>query len=194
MAMTQLGNGLYDTNQHEDALPVQEAVLSMRLRLGTSEYFILVAKGNLANSYQMLGRLDETLRMRRDVYSGRLKLLGEEHLQTLQEAYNYATSLTTLKRFEEAKLLLRKTIPVARHVLGESHEVTLRTRSIYAQALYRDEGATLNDLRESMTTFEDAERIARRVLGGTHPLAKDIERDLRNAREALAARETPGSG
>merc|ERR1712154_176294 len=129
----------------------------------------LVAKGNLANSYQMLGRLDETLRMRRDVYSGRLKLLGEEHLQTLQEAYNYATSLGSLGRFEETKSLLLRTMPVTRRVIGESHELTLRTRSIYAQALYRDEGATLDDLRESVTTFEDAERIARRVLGGTRP-------------------------
>ena len=64
-------------------------------------------------------------------------------------------------------------------------------RSVYAQALYRDDGATLDDLRESVETFEDVGRIARRVLGGAHPMSKDNEVDLRNAREALAARETP---
>ena len=64
-------------------------------------------------------------------------------------------------------------------------------RSIYAQALYRDDGATLDDLRESVETFEDVARIARRVLGGAHPMSKDNAYDLRNAREALAARETP---
>ena len=43
-----------------------------------------------------------------------------------------------------------------------------------------------------MTTLEDAERIARRVLGGAHPRAVDIEADLREARAALAAREGGG--
>ena len=56
--------------------------------------------------------------------------------------------------------------------------------------LYNDTGATLDDLREAVTTFEDAGRIARRVLGGAHPIARSIETNLRNARAALHARET----
>ena len=44
-----------------------------------------------------------------------------------------------------------------------------------------------------MTTLDDAERIARRVLGGSYPLTTWIEDDLRNARAALRARETPVS-
>ena len=53
-----------------------------------------------------------------------------------------------------------------------------------------DAGATLDDLREAVTTLEAAERTARRVLGGSHPLTVDIEDDLQNARAALHARET----
>ena len=41
-----------------------------------------------------------------------------------------------------------------------------------------------------MTTLEDVERTARRVLGAAHPDVIGIERSLRNAR-ALHARETP---
>ena len=52
-------------------------------------------------------------------------------------------------------------------------------------------GATLDDVREAVTTLEDAERTARRVLGGAHPLTMVIERALQNARAALRARETP---
>ena len=52
-----------------------------------------------------------------------------------------------------------------------------------------DDAATLGDLREAVTTLEDAERIARRVLGGAHPLVAQIGPCLRNARAALAARE-----
>ena len=86
--------------------------------------------------------------------------------------------------------LLRKTIPVARRVLGESHQLPLKMRWHYAGALY-DEDAKLDDLREAVTTLEDTERIARRVLGGAHPLAVHIEESLQEARAALRARETP---
>jgi hypothetical protein len=52
-----------------------------------------------------------------------------------------------------------------------------------------DPGATLDDLREAVTTLEDTERSARRVMGGAHPTAMGIERTLKEARAALRARE-----
>ena len=62
-------------------------------------------------------------------------------------------------------------------------------RSIHAAALCNDTSATLNDFREAVTTLEDAERTARRVLGSVHPLTKAIEDGLRDARAAPRARE-----
>jgi len=56
----------------------------------------------------------------------------------------------------------------------------------YAKALCLDANATLDDVREAVTTLEDAERIARRVFGGAHPMTVDIGRTLQNARAALA--------
>ena len=56
------------------------------------------------------------------------------------------------------------------------------------------DGATHEDLREAVTTLEETERIARRVLGGAHPLVVRIEFVLRQSRAALRARETPSSG
>ena len=53
------------------------------------------------------------------------------------------------------------------------------------------EGATLDDLREAVTTLEDAGRIARRVLGGAHPTTTGIREDFCDALAALHARETP---
>ena len=61
----------------------------------------------------------------------------------------------------------------------------------YAKALFADPAATLDDLREAVTTLEETTRTAQRVLGGAHPTAVDIEVSLRNARAALATRETP---
>ena len=62
----------------------------------------------------------------------------------------------------------------------------LTMRWIYVMALYKDDGATLDDLREAVTTLEDAERIARRVLGDAHPLTVGIEVDFDRARGTAA--------
>ena len=64
-------------------------------------------------------------------------------------------------------------------------------RWTYAQAIFMDDGTTLDDLREAVTTLEDTEQTARRVLGGAHPLTTSLEGDLQDARAALRARETP---
>ena len=64
-------------------------------------------------------------------------------------------------------------------------------RKQHAQSLYRPKNATLDDLREAVTTLEDTARTIRRVLGGAHPETPWVEHHLRNARAALRARETP---
>ena len=186
--MNVLAGGLLGADHHEDALSIQEAELAMERRLGASEYNILVMQGNLAMTYARLGRVEQALQIERDIYRGRLKLNGEEHEDTLTAANNYANSLVYLRRFEEAKALLRKMIPVARRVLGERNQTTLMTRWNYAVALCKDDGATLDDLREGVTMLEDAERTARRVLGGANPLVGDIETCLRVSRAVLADR------
>ena len=193
-AMSVLGNGLCDADHHEDAVSVKEAELAMLRRLGAPEGCILVAQSNLAISYEKLGRDEEALRMSRDVYSRRLNLHGEEDEETLAAAYNHAYYLCSLQRYAEAKSLLRRTLPVARRVLGEGHRLTFKMSWKYGDALYKDAGATLDDLREAVTSLEDVERTARRVLGGAHPLTSVIEVELRLARAALTARETPGPG
>ena len=190
-AMNILGNGLHDAGQFEDSLSVKEAELSMAQRFGDSESNMLITQGNLANAYAILGRQEEALRMRRKVYSGFLKLYGEEHEDTLREGDNYTLSLLGLKRFDQAKTMLCRMMPVARRALGPSHRTTLRMSWHFAMVIYENDRATLDDLREAVTTLADAGRIARRVLGGAHPLTVGIEGTLRKARAALRARETP---
>ena len=76
-------------------------------------------------------------------------------------------------------------MPVAKRVLGESHRITLTMRKFYAVALVIDDSSALDDLREAVTTVEDAERIARRVFGGAHPLTGELERQLQLSRDSL---------
>ena len=107
---------------------------------------------------------------------------------------NYAYALVQLRRFEEAKTLLRKLMPAAQRILGDNGYITLSMRSIYAEALYRAEGAPLDDLREAVATLEETDRTARRVLGGTHPFTGQVGDRLLEARAALRAREPPPPG
>ena len=99
--------------------------------------------------------------------------------------------MMTVGRDAEAKAFTRNRTPVTRRALGDNNDVTLKMRRYYAIALYRDAGASLNDLREAVTTLEDVVPIARRVLGGAHPVVSTLEESLRDARAALRAREAP---
>ena len=169
---------------------------------------MLTAKERNALKLKQLNppRLGKALRLQRDVYEGFLKLNGEEHFETLRAANNLAVTLSELQppSYKEVKALLRRTLPVAGCVLGkdvyngESEStyngrfgIVLKMRWVYAEALYKDAGATLAELREAVTTLEDTKRIAQRVLGGAHPLTMDIEYDLRDGRDALYARGLP---
>ena len=191
MAMGELGSGLYNACHFVDAMSVCEAQLSMERRLGWPEGEILVVQGNLANTYQLLGR-SEALRLRKNVYCGYVRIFGIEHRRTLLAAGNYAVLLVHLERFEEAKELLHRIMPVARRVLEESDEQMLRMRWNYAMTLYKDTGsATLGDLREAVNMLEDLTTTARRVLGGANPLTGGIENSLLTSRAALGVCEPP---
>ena len=190
-AMSVLGNGLDAVGHNADALVVQEAELAMKRRLGVSENAILNTQNNIANTYHELGRIDEALLLRQEVYSGMLKLKGEESRNTILAANNYANGLLALQRYAEAKSLLRKTIPVARRVLSESDALNFRMRKIFAITLYEPPDATHGDLREAVAELEDLEPTARRMLGGAHPLVLAIERNLDESREMFYARGLP---
>ena len=190
-AMGGLGQGLESAGHYEDALTVREALLSTERRVGASEESILVTRGGLANTYSALKRDEEAMSMRQGIYSAYLELYGEDHGETLRAANNYASTLLDLGRLKEARSLLRKTISAAQRVLGEGHRLALKMRWNYAKALYKDDGATLDDLREAVGMLEDTVRTGQRVFGGAHPITKGIEFHLRKARAALRARETP---
>ena len=58
-------------------------------------------------------------------------------------------------------------------------------RWTYAKALYMDPAATLDNLREAVTTLDELTRTARRIFGGAHPITNGFETSLHNARITL---------
>ena len=59
-------------------------------------------------------------------------------------------------------------------------------RKVYARALYEDPTATLDDLREAVTTLESVAKSHKRVLGESHPETPKIQGVLADARNRLA--------
>ena len=67
-------------------------------------------------------------------------------------------------------------------------------RKVYARALYEDPTATLDDLREAVTTLESVAKSYKRVLGESHPETPKVHSVLEIARKKLArASESPES-
>ena len=64
-------------------------------------------------------------------------------------------------------------------------------RCNYAQSLYGDPDATLDELREAVTTLEDTDQTARRVLGDAHPITVDRAGEFQDARDALYSHGLP---
>ena len=66
-------------------------------------------------------------------------------------------------------------------------------RWLYANALHEDPGATLDDLREAVTTLESVTLSWKRIFGQSHPETPSVQKALASARKALAARAAASS-
>ena len=185
-----LGNVLFDAGDHEDALLARQAELSLMKRVGAPGDHMLAVQTRVGYSYNALGRNEEALPLQRDVYSGRLKLHGENHQETIWSAGYLANGLYRTRRFDEGKALLRKVIPVARRVLGKGNIDVFRLRWSYGCFLYRAPDATLDDIREAVATLEETYGTVRRVFGAGHSYTREMDPyDLREAQAKLRARE-----
>ena len=148
----------------------------------------LVAQSNLAISYQRLGRHEEALRIEREVYARRSALYGRDNESTLISAGNLASTLVDdLQQFDEARAFLRDRIPEAIQFLGKDHDLAFKMQRMYAKCLYKNDGASLEDITAAVATLEDLDRRQTRIYGAAHPQTGSTRRRLAEAREKLAA-------
>ena len=143
------------------------------------------------------------------------RVLGGNNNLTLKMRWHYAEALykdtsATPDDLREAVTSLEELERTTRRVFGSAHPTTVNIERDWqyaraklaasvcdgvssickrAQALCMDPGATLADVRGAVTMLEETDRTARHVFGGAHPTTESIERTLRDARAALAARE-----
>ena len=191
----------------EEALRVLKAHLASRRRyFWHNEEGILIAQSNLALCLNDdLGRHDEALVIRREVFARRLATCGVSDEWTINSGYNLSSSLRKVGLQEEARTLVcDQLLPVARRSLGPDHDTTIRLNHSLAATIMRSPECTRNDLcfesthdpltcpytgddlLEAETIMQDVVRRRRRVLGPAHPETLHAEKVLSRARAKLA--------
>jgi hypothetical protein len=185
-AMTQLGNGLTALDHHDDALSVREVELATMRRLGTPEEVTIMTKANIAFSYEKLGRYEETLALRREVYAQAVAFKHPTD-QIIIYANNLAVSLKRAERYEEAKCFLRERIAEGfDRTLGANHISVIKLRWNYAGAFCDDDKASRDDVVKAVATFEELFSTTQRLLGKFHPTTKSAKAYLESGRSKLA--------
>ena len=74
--------------------------------------------------------------------------------------------------------------------LGLDDRRTLEIKILLAKCLKEDTNATERDVKEAVAILEDVDRRTRRLLGSSHPVAKDARASLELARQQLANFQT----
>ena len=97
-----------------------------------------------------------------------------------------STLVDDLQQFDEARAFLRDRIPEAIQFLGKDHDLAFKMQRIYAQCLYKNDGASLEDITAAVATLEDLDRRQTRIYGAAHPQTGSTRRRLAEAREKLA--------
>ena len=136
-------------------------------------------QGNLADTYDKLGRSEEALRIYREVYAARLRLHGPREAKTLHAASNLSDQLCQMALLAEAKQFLSEQIPLFYDVCGTDDLETIKMRWRYAGVLsQQNEG----NHTEAVATLEDVVRRCRRILGNQHPLTARAQNMLELSR------------
>ena len=139
-------------------------------------------------SYYHLGRIEEALRLQREVYTGwQILSLSSQLREAVGDCLtisvgNLTELLVAAREFEEAQSLAREELPAIIDRHGPDGSLTLEVRTWYARALFL-EG---EDLSEAATILEDVWRRSRRVLGEAHPETERARKFLEDVRSARA--------
>ena len=146
---------------------------------------MLTVQSNIATTLHELGRLEEAVRMLKEVYASRVRLFGQDE-DTLNVALNLSVALVRADEASESMAFSRPLLPLARRVLGADHDLCLRLAHGYAWAVTVCADSSRDELVFAEKLLEDAVRRFRRVLGTAHPSTSKAEDDLFYLRESLA--------
>ncbi|MEU4173320.1 tetratricopeptide repeat protein, partial [Streptomyces sp. NPDC026665] len=132
--------------------------------LGGDHPDTLSARGNLASSYQQVGRTTEAVQLAERVVADCERLLGGDHPDTLSARGNLASSYQQVGRTTEAVQLAERVVADCERLLGDNHPHTLTARATLASS-YWQAGRTAEAIAIEERVVADREQL----LGDDHP-------------------------
>ena len=179
-ALGNLGQGLLDVDEVDAALQTFESNLAITLRINPhDETHSLLCKHFIARCHQKTGRHEEAARLFRLVYAKRKA--QKDTMTALYAAFHLARSLIELGRYADAKSLM---LPLQRGLDSRVEQRPLMRR-VYAEALYKTEGASRDEVFEAATILEDVLSLMRRRCGAGHPGTVETLTELDRVRMML---------
>ncbi|PVF99230.1 TPR-like protein [Serendipita vermifera] len=118
----------------------------------------------LALSYSRMGKEECALRLREEVVTRERRLLGDNHLKTLQAIGNLAASYWRLERNEESLKLDEEVLEKRRELLGDNHLKTLETMNQLVGSYSK-----LGRNNEALPLMEEVMKKRTKLLGDSHP-------------------------
>ena len=118
----------------------------------------------IASAYHAAGRLTEAITLNVQLLTDRIRVLGEDHPDTLTILNNLAGAYESAGRLDEAITLNVQLLTDSIRILGPDHPDTLTSRNNLAGA-YESAGR----LDEAITLYEQVLTARTRVLGKDHP-------------------------
>ncbi|MFG3041477.1 tetratricopeptide repeat protein [Streptomyces sp. NPDC048330] len=156
---------LHSQGQFSMACEVRERVAAdSDARYGSDHPETLAARGNLATTYQALGRDVEALDIREEILPAFERLNGAQSPSTIVARANLAASYQSAGRYDEAHRLKRQVLADRECTVGTQHLETVRARANLAQTL-----VALGRYQEALELEEQALADRERLLGPHHP-------------------------
>ena len=133
----------------------------------------------IANAYVSAGRLSDAIPLFEQLLTDYIRILGEDHPNTLTSRNNLADAYLDAGRLSEAISLYEQVLTDSSRILGEDHPNTLTTRNNLACA-YESAGR----LAEAITLYDQVLTDRIRILGEDHPNTLTTRNNLACAYES----------
>ena len=177
-AMNWLGVGLLNAERVKEALSVSQAYLAdVRYYFPSDLNQILNAQEMVSKCYNKLGQHKKALRMQRDIFERRLAL-GHTGINTMRAAACLAYTLVALGYYREAKVFAFERHLEAKEV-PKCEQSCIELQMSFANATWKDPGASQDDARNAATLLDMTYRHSRRVLGMLHPATQRVRDSFR---------------
>ena len=147
-----------------EAQLLQEELLKNVQFEGTHSTTVESIKNNLALTYQKQGQWKEAEELFVQVMEATLKVLGQEHPDTLTSMANLASTCSNQGRWKEAEKLEVQVMETRKRVLGQEHPDTLTSIGNLAST-YQNQGRW----KEAEELEVQVVEASLRVLGQEHP-------------------------